>query len=227
MSTTFADSLKSLRIAKGLSQQQLAIKLFVDRSTVARWELGERLPDLAIIPRVAECLGVDAITLLSAVQANEPPRIIVVDDERTALLGAIAILEKALPHAAITGFNRPSDAIDYTRAHPIAIAFLDIEMSHTSGLDLCQKILEIRLKIGELSGVLPECIQEYFNIASRGTIAEGARLCVEKIPITIHCGSCGYDGEIPKRKIHCPECGSSEIKLKSGREYYVDSLEVE
>lgn len=90
-----------------------------------------------------------------------------------------------------------------------------------------KKILEIRLKIGELSGVLPECIQEYFNIASRGTIAEGARLCVERIPVTIHCNACGYDGEIPKRKIHCPVCDSSEIKLKSGREYYVDSLEVE
>lgn len=90
-----------------------------------------------------------------------------------------------------------------------------------------KRILEIRLKIGELSGVLPECIQEYFNIASRGTIAEGARLCVEKIPITILCRDCGYDGEIPKRKIHCPKCGSAEIKLKSGREYYVDSLEVE
>lgn len=90
-----------------------------------------------------------------------------------------------------------------------------------------KKILEIRLKIGELSGVLPECIQEYFNIASRGTIAEGARLVVQKIPITIRCASCGYDGVIPKRKIHCPVCGSAEIKLMSGREYYVDSLEVE
>ncbi len=90
-----------------------------------------------------------------------------------------------------------------------------------------KKILEIRLKIGELSGVLPECIQEYFNIASRGTIAEGALLKVEKIPITIKCNACGYNGEIPKRKIHCPECGSAEIKLLSGREYFVDSLEVE
>lgn len=90
-----------------------------------------------------------------------------------------------------------------------------------------KKILEIRLKIGELSGVLPECIQEYFNIVSRGTIAEGARLAVEKIPVTIECASCGYDGEIPKRKIHCPECGGSDIKIKSGREYFVDSLEVE
>lgn len=90
-----------------------------------------------------------------------------------------------------------------------------------------KRILEIRLKIGELSGVLPECIQEYFNIASRGTIAEGAALKVEKIPITITCASCGYDGEIPRRKIHCPKCASAEIKIKSGREYFVDSLEVE
>ena len=90
-----------------------------------------------------------------------------------------------------------------------------------------KKILEIRLKIGELSGVLPECIQEYFNIASRGTIAEGARLKVEKIPITIECRNCGFTGEIKKTRIHCPECDSSDFALKSGREYFVDSLEVE
>ena len=93
MSATFANSLKSLRTAKGLSQQQLAAKLFVDRSTVARWELGDRVPDLVIVPRIAECLGVDAATLLSAAQTGEAPRIIVVDDERTALTGAIGVLE--------------------------------------------------------------------------------------------------------------------------------------
>ena len=142
MSTTFANSLKALRTAKGLSQQQLAMKLFVDRSTVARWELGERIPDLVIVPRIAECLGVESATLLNVVQADEPPRVIVVDDERNALLGAIALLEKALPEAAITGFNRPSDALVYAQAHPVDIAFLDIEMQKTNGLDLCQKILE-------------------------------------------------------------------------------------
>ena len=39
-----------------------------------------------------------------------------------------------------------------------------------------KRILKIHLKIGELSGVLPECIQYYFDIASRGTIAEKALL---------------------------------------------------
>ncbi len=90
-----------------------------------------------------------------------------------------------------------------------------------------KKILEIRLKIGELSGVLPECIQEYFNIVSRGTIAEGAKLVTERIPIEIRCNSCGYEGEIPKRKIFCPKCDGPEIKILKGREYFVDSLEVE
>ena len=145
MSATFANSLKSLRTAKGFSQQQLANKLFVDRSTIARWELGDRVPDLVIVPRLAECLGVDAAMLLSAVQTQtgEAPCIVVVDDERIALAGAIAVLETALPQAAITGFDRPTDALAFAQAHPIAIAFLDIEMRHTSGFDLCRKLLKV------------------------------------------------------------------------------------
>ena len=57
-----------------------------------------------------------------------------------------------------------------------------------------KRILEIRLRIGEFSGVFPEYIQEYFNIASRGTLAEGAKLIIDKIPITIRCNDWGYEG---------------------------------
>ena len=142
MSATFADSLKSLRAARGLSQQQLATKLFVDRSTVARWESGDRMPDLAIVPRIAECLGVDTFTLLSVVRKSEAPEIIVVDDEHFALAGAIAALEEALPGVAITGFTRSSDALAYAQVHPISIAFLDVEIGRTSGLDLCGALLD-------------------------------------------------------------------------------------
>lgn len=143
MGATFADSLKSLRAARGLSQQQLASKLFVDRSTVARWESGDRMPDLAIVPRIAECLKVDTSTLLDAAQADETPKVIVVDDEQIALTGAIPVLEKALPGCAIVGFSRPTDALSYARIHPVSIALLDIEMGRTNGLDLCRKLLDI------------------------------------------------------------------------------------
>ena len=90
-----------------------------------------------------------------------------------------------------------------------------------------KKILEIRLKIGELSGVIPECVYEYFKMLSEGTIAEGAKIKVETIPAGIKCDKCGYEGAINRKKIRCPECGSIDFKIVSGREYYVDSLEVE
>jgi len=92
-----------------------------------------------------------------------------------------------------------------------------------------KKIISIKIKIGEFSGVVPQCIQEYFNIVSEGTLAENAKLIIEKVPVTIKCLSCGFEGEISKEKIKfkCPKCESADIKLLSGKEYYVDSLEVE
>ena len=90
-----------------------------------------------------------------------------------------------------------------------------------------KKILEIRLKIGEMSGVFPEYIQEYFSLVSAGTIAEGARLKVEYIPVRVRCRSCWKENAIDRRVIRCPECGGTDLSLLSGREYYVDSLEVE
>ena len=60
MNMLFAENLRRLRTERGLSQKQLGEQLFVYHSTVARWESGSRLPDAAMIPRLARCLGVDA-----------------------------------------------------------------------------------------------------------------------------------------------------------------------
>ncbi len=86
------------------------------------------------------------------------------------------------------------------------------------------RVTEIRLKIGELSGIVPQCIEEYFRIASEGTIAEGASLKIEKVPVRISCGDCGYDGEISPGKFRCPGCGGTGFRILSGNEYFVDSV---
>ena len=44
-----------------------------------------------------------------------------------------------------------------------------------------ERVLEIRLRLGEYSGVIPECIEEFFPIAAKGTAAEGAKLVMERI----------------------------------------------
>lgn len=89
------------------------------------------------------------------------------------------------------------------------------------------KVLSIKIKIGEFSGVLPQLIQEYYNIVSEGTIAENANLVIEKIPVKIKCQDCNQTNEIDKMKVMCPDCKGTNVKIIAGREFYVDSIEVE
>lgn len=144
MNILFADTLKRLRTEKGLSQMQLGKQMSVSNSTIARWENGSRLPDAAILLRLSEILGVDVnILLTAAAQSDDHPNVIIVDDIKPIVLGALPVLEEVMPNAAVTGFTRASDAIEYAKANRVALAFLDIELGSTSGLELCRTLLEI------------------------------------------------------------------------------------
>lgn len=144
MSLLFAETLKRLRTEKGLSQREMAEQLYVTRPTVARWENGSRLPDAVMISRLSRCLDVDAGTLLAAAaESDESPNVILVDDRKIILAGGLPVLETVMPNATVTGFSRPSEAIEYARANRVALAFLDIEMGKMSGLELCRTLLEI------------------------------------------------------------------------------------
>ena len=144
MNTLFAETLRKLRTERGLSQRELAKRMYVTRSTIARWENSSRLPDAAMISRVAQCLGVEVGTLLSAAaESDESPNVIMVDDRKIVLSGGLPVLEEVLPNATIVGFTRPSEAVEYSRGSRVALAFLDIELGKTSGLDLCRTLLGI------------------------------------------------------------------------------------
>lgn len=142
MEMGFADTLRVLRTEHNMTQQQLADILHVDRSTITYWESGRRTPDLGMINRIAECLEVDVSVLLGKTY-GEKPVIIIVEDEKPILSGNVQAVEEAVPSAAVSGFTRPSEAIAFAREHPVAVAFLDIEIGNTSGLDLCSELLSI------------------------------------------------------------------------------------
>ena len=148
LNTLFAETLRKLRSERGLSQKQLGEKLFVNHSTVARWENGTRLPDAAMISRLSSCLGVDVNTLLNLEeQSDESPNVILVDDSRAVLSDAVTVLGEVLPNATITGFVWPREAIEYARTNRVALAVLDIELGSASGLDLSRTLLEINPRI--------------------------------------------------------------------------------
>lgn len=144
MNSIFAENLRRIREERGLSQKQLGELMFVGQSTVARWENGSRLPDAAMMLRLAGCLGVDAHTLLRlASQSDESPCVIIVDDSKAILSDGLAVLEEAMPNATIMGFMRPQEAIDYAKTNRVALAILDIELGTVSGLSLSRRLLQI------------------------------------------------------------------------------------
>ena len=129
MNSSFGETLKNLRIKNGISQQQIADRLFVSRSSVANWESGRRKPDLVIILRLAKIFNIDPSSLIDTMDAGSvAPEVIVVDDERFLLQGVIPTLEETMPEANITGFMKVSEAIEFARKNKISIAFLDIEI---------------------------------------------------------------------------------------------------
>lgn len=144
MNGLFAENLRKLREERGLSQKQLGIQMFVNHSTIARWENGTRLPDAAMILRLARCLRVDVNTLLMMVaQSDEAPNVIMVDDSSIILSDGVSVLEEVMPDATIMGFIWPQEAIEYARIKRVELAVLDIEMGNSSGLELCRKLQEI------------------------------------------------------------------------------------
>ena len=140
----FGKTLIKLRKEKGLSQVQLSSLLFVNNSTIARWEKGTRMPDVAMINHLSKVLDVDLSILLSAAANDDnSPNIIIVDDSKAILADSLQVLESVLPNATITGFIWPQEAMEYAKSNNVSLAFLDIELGSTSGLDLCGKLLEV------------------------------------------------------------------------------------
>lgn len=147
MNALFADTLRNVRIERGFSQRELAELMYVTQPTVARWENGSRLPDAAMISRLAECLGVDVHTLLNAAaEGGDSPNIIMVEDREVILKGGLTVLEEVMPDATVVGFEWPSDALEYAKENRVSLAFLDIELGGESGFDLCRALLAINAR---------------------------------------------------------------------------------
>ena len=141
----FGETLRHLRTEKGLSQQQLADRLHVERASVTNWEAGRRIPSIDMLFQIAEALEVDAATLLAAAgERSEVPNVLLLDDEPIILDGSILVLRELMPKANVIGFTKSLEALTFFRENPVALVFLDIELARSSGLELCRQMLALR-----------------------------------------------------------------------------------
>lgn len=89
------------------------------------------------------------------------------------------------------------------------------------------RVHSLKIRMGDYSEIVPALVQEYFEILAKGGIAEGAQLQFIHVPLTVRCRTCGWQGEIDKRRIACKVCGGTDLQLLTGREFYVESIEAD
>lgn len=89
------------------------------------------------------------------------------------------------------------------------------------------KVRRVYLVVGELSGVLQDAVDFYFGFLSKGTIAEGASLFFIQPPTQVRCRNCGTVYTPENLKLVCPNCKERKVEILSGRELYIENMEVE
>lgn len=103
---------------------------------------------------------------------------------------------------------------------------LDITLKHAEKA-MASRVLKVDLVIGDLTGFMEESIRFYFDILSEGTKAHKAALTIAHIPVRVRCGQCLAEFTPREGNWRCPLCEGSMKEIISGREFYVESIEIE
>lgn len=91
-----------------------------------------------------------------------------------------------------------------------------------------KRIVKVHLAVGDLSDLVDEWVQHYFNHLTKDTIAREAQLVIEHVPITVMCASCRKPFTVDKKEVSfvCPDCGEKGTHLLQGRGFKVKSIEI-
>jgi hydrogenase nickel incorporation protein HypA/HybF len=105
----------------------------------------------------------------------------------------------------------------------LSSAIVNTVAKHADG----RKVSLVSLRVGKLRQVVPDTLEFYFEFQARGTVCEGARLEMEITDARLRCQPCAREWEIEIPAFRCPTCGGSDVKIASGDEFEVESIEVD
>lgn len=88
-------------------------------------------------------------------------------------------------------------------------------------------VKRINLVVGEMSSVVDDSVQFYFDFLAKDSIAKGAQLCFQRIPTRVRCRGCGHEYAPMGDTWACPQCRECDVEVIAGNEFYLDSIEVE
>ena len=112
--------------------------------------------------------------------------------------------------------------------HELAVteSILNIAVRHATQANAV-RVTSVHLVIGQLSSIVDDSVQFYWDMISAETICTGAQLHFERRPATLQCLECDRTYALDGELTDCPNCHSARIKVVSGEEFYLESIEVE
>lgn len=112
--------------------------------------------------------------------------------------------------------------------HELAVteSLLEIALRHGNSAG-AKKISHLYLVIGQLSSIIDDSVQFYWDIVSKDTIAEGALLHFQRKSVELICEECGNQFTPITNDLSCLNCGSIRLKVTSGDQFYLEAIDVE
>jgi hydrogenase nickel incorporation protein HypA/HybF len=87
------------------------------------------------------------------------------------------------------------------------------------------RVLRVDVRVGRLTGIVPDTLRQYYGLLALGTELDGSTLAVEVVPVRGRCADCAAAFEVDDLCFTCPVCGSGLLEISSGKELEVVSLE--
>ena len=141
-------------------------------------------------------------------------KIIAVDDERIALEGLLDVVSEAAPDAQLNGFEYPEDALAFVDTNDCNIAFLDVEMSEMSGVELAE---QLKLRNPDINIIFATGFEEYrkeaYDLHASGYLTKP--ITAEKVKKEL----CDLRRPIPKRR-------RMRVQTFGNFEAYIDGMPI-
>jgi hydrogenase nickel incorporation protein HypA/HybF len=109
---------------------------------------------------------------------------------------------------------------------PVTESILRIASEHAEKAG-ASRIVAIHLRIGDMAGFINDSIQFYVDLLTPGTLAEGVTLHFHRIATRFQCWECEQEFDPEGRDWRCPHCGANGGKVIAGKEFFVESIEID
>lgn len=91
------------------------------------------------------------------------------------------------------------------------------------------RVVSVHLRIGELRDIVDSLMEGCFRFLARGTVADQARLRIDKVPLRAQCTACHlvFPADIhDTATLVCPDCGGTQLTIYSGKEFMIQDIEI-